>query len=62
MKRIKNDWRAKLNENSLNDLMSLSLSDYTVTNFDPMPAVKWWWLDCNKPRRLVDAYGPHHKK
>lgn len=62
MNRIKSDWRSRLNEDSLNDLMTVSMSPYTITNFDPMPAIKLWWLASNKPRRLVDAYGPHQTK
>ncbi|KAK6168448.1 hypothetical protein SNE40_020979 [Patella caerulea] len=62
MKRVKSDWRARLNESSLNDLMCLSLSDTTLTSFEPTHAMKLWWLDSNKSRRLVDAYGPRAPK
>lgn len=61
MNRVKSDWRSRLNNGSLNDLMHLALSNISVQNFDPEPAIKLWWVNAKMPRRLVDAYGPRPK-
>ena len=56
MNRVKSDWRCKLKEDSLNDLMHVALSRVTVKNFNPEPAIELWMDDAKKPRRLVDPY------
>ena len=60
--RVKSDWRCKLKEDSLNDLMHVALSRVTVKNFNPEPAIELWMDDAKKPRRLVDAYGDQRPK
>ena len=60
--RVKSDWRCKLKEDSLNDLMHVALSRVTIKNFNPEPAIELWMDDAKKPRRLVDAYGHQRPK
>ena len=57
MNRVKSDWRSRLAEEPLNDLMHVALSSVTVQNFNPEPAIKLWWVNAKKPSRPVDAYG-----
>ena len=61
MNKVKSDWRCKLKEESLNDLMHVALSRVTVKNFNPEPTIGLWWNDAKKTRRPVDAYGPNQR-
>ena len=45
---MKSDWRCKLKEDSLNDLMHVALSRVTVKNFNPEPAIELWMDDAKK--------------
>lgn len=53
------DWRCKLKEDLLNDLMHVTLSRVTVKNVNPEPAIELWRDDVKITRRLVDAYWHH---
>ena len=57
MNRVKSDWRSSLANQSQNDLMHVALTNITIQNVNPEPAIRLWWVDTKKSRRLVDAYG-----
>lgn len=42
MKLVKNDWRSRLGEANLSDLMLVSLEVETIDQFDPLPAIHLW--------------------
>ncbi|XP_078666292.1 zinc finger protein 862-like [Branchiostoma floridae x Branchiostoma belcheri] len=57
MNRIKTDWRARLESNSLTSLMTISLSPQSLDTFDPLPAVTLWW-EGGRRRPNTTPYGP----
>lgn len=61
MNRIKSDWRSTLNNESLNDLMTIEMSEKNLCSFDPTRSVSLWWKDGNitTGRRLVACHGSH---
>ena len=60
--RVKNDWRANLSTDALNNLMTIRLCGPGVANiahFDPIPAIQRWFVAGPRARRLNQKpYGP----
>ena len=50
MKRIKNDWRNRLGNETLNMLMRIILSCKDVRGFDPTDAIELWHSDSTRGR------------
>lgn len=42
MKTIKTDWRSRLTDDSVSDLMTINLDSPEVKDFDPQPAIDVW--------------------
>ena len=42
MKMVKSDWRSRLSDRHLSDLMTIQMETAEVDQFDPSPAVKLW--------------------
>ena len=42
MKIIKTDWRSRLTDDSVSDLMTIKLNSPEVKDFDPQPAIDVW--------------------
>ena len=42
MKKTKSDWRAKLNDDHLTDLLLIQLESPEIKDFDPIPAIDLW--------------------
>ncbi|XP_077078686.1 zinc finger protein 862-like [Siphateles boraxobius] len=42
MKLVKSDFRASLKNQTLSDLLTVQLSSVSITDFDPVPAIKLW--------------------
>ena len=55
MKLIKSDWRNRLNNTKLNDLMRIILQCPEIGEFDPEPAVDLWYTTAMRRRRLEDV-------
>lgn len=43
MKLVKIDWRSRLVEDNLSDLMLISMEVYTIATYNPMPAIEKWY-------------------
>jgi len=48
MKWIQTDWRARLNEETI-DLLRISIDGPTLSNFDPRPAVEVFFSTARHP-------------
>ena len=59
MKIVKTDWRSRLTEDSLSDLMLIKLDSPDVQEFDPQPAIDVWM----QKKRMPDFYdrGPRRE-
>ena len=42
MKMVKSDWRSRLSDRHLSDMMTIQMETAEVDQFDPSPAVKLW--------------------
>lgn len=51
MKRVKSDWRSRLNADTLSDLLLVQLTSPNIPDYDPGPAVEMWHSDCVRGRR-----------
>ena len=51
MKVIKNDWRSRLHDSSLSDLMMAAMETPDIQNFDPTPAIHLWMNLGSRSRR-----------
>ncbi|XP_060063629.1 uncharacterized protein LOC132544080 [Ylistrum balloti] len=51
MKIVKNDWRSRLGEDNLCDLMLVTLETAEVEAFDPLPAINLWYGQGQRARR-----------
>ncbi|KAK7457942.1 hypothetical protein BaRGS_00039186 [Batillaria attramentaria] len=60
MKRIKTDWRASLNNDSLNSLMCITLESPNIAEFNPEKAVELWMASGSRRKRL--HHGQQAKK
>lgn len=59
MSRVKTDWRASLNEETLNLLMRIGLLCPPIGEFDPTHAVNLWLTSSTRARRVgIQPYGP----
>ena len=59
MKRVKTDWRNRLNPQTLSQLMMVKLSGPDLSSFDPEPAISQWWKEGLRSRRPASRpYGP----
>nr|XP_022291237.1 zinc finger protein 862-like isoform X4 [Crassostrea virginica] len=62
MKRIKSDWRCRLNNNTLNTLMRINMNEkaFSLDVFEPRPFVTRWWFNGQKSKRPHTVpYGPN---
>ena len=58
MKRIKSDWRSRLGEAHVSDLMTVQLEAPDVSQYDPMKAIELWntrGLRSRRPQLLDDT-------
>ena len=62
MNRIKCDWCSTLDVESLNDLMTIEMSNKDLSSFNPTRSVSLWWQFSMAWRRLVNPHGPHKIK
>ncbi|XP_069109046.1 zinc finger protein 862-like [Argopecten irradians] len=51
MKMVKSDWRSRLGEQNLSDLMMVTLELPEVGKFDPLPCVELWYGSGQRARR-----------
>jgi len=51
MKIVKNDWRSRLGEENLCDLMLITLESADIGSFDPQPAIHLWYSQGQRARR-----------
>ncbi|XP_069102573.1 zinc finger protein 862-like isoform X2 [Argopecten irradians] len=51
MKQVKNDWRSRLGDRNLSDLMMVILETPAVEVFDPLPAIHFWNNEGQRVRR-----------
>ncbi|XP_014678519.1 PREDICTED: zinc finger protein 862-like [Priapulus caudatus] len=51
MKQIKNDWRSRLGDCNLSDLMMVSMETPSVDQFDPMPTIHHWNSGLKRAKR-----------
>ena len=49
---INSDWRSRLRDTAVTNLMAIQLHSPDIMDFDPMPAINWWKGKC-KCRRSV---------
>ena len=49
MKIIKTDWRSRLTDDSVSDLMTIKFDSPEVKDFDPQPAIDVWLLKKRMP-------------
>ena len=54
MNRVKQDWRARLTNPTLNELLHISLLGPTCNEFEPMEAITLWWKGGRRARRPQD--------
>jgi len=60
-KRIKNDWRCNLSNDTLNLLMRIDIEGPTIADFDPRAVVNRWYISGQARRRPnIAPYGHHH--
>ena len=60
MKRIKSDWRNRLNNDTLNILMRIDMNNKKLQEFEPRPVVNRWWISGMRIKRPnIAPYGPH---
>ena len=62
MKIIKNDWRSRLGESSLNDLMWVTLESPDIQDFKPDEAIDFWLSKGKRKRRPEDKPVASEKK
>ena len=43
MRHIKSDWRSRLTNSTLTDLMRILMESDSIENYNPEPAVDLWW-------------------
>jgi hypothetical protein len=51
MKRVKSDWRASLDPQTLSMLMRIAIDGPSISEFDPKRAVEYWWFSGSRARR-----------
>ena len=51
MKIQKSDWRSRLGDHNLSDLMLISMEGADIGEFDPDPAIQVWESDSVRARR-----------
>jgi hypothetical protein len=51
MKKIKHDWRASLTPTTLSTLMRISQEGVAIKDFDPEPAMQYWWTSGQRSKR-----------
>ncbi|KAH3817487.1 hypothetical protein DPMN_119024 [Dreissena polymorpha] len=51
MKIVKNDWRSRLGESNLSDLMMVYLESQRIEDFDPDTSVQLWYGKGQRTRR-----------
>ena len=56
MKRAKTDWRNQLSPQTLTQLMMIKLDGPEMEKFNPEPAIKRWWREGPRSRRLGSSY------
>ncbi|XP_062569661.1 zinc finger protein 862-like [Saccostrea cucullata] len=62
MKRIKSDWRCRLNNETLNILMRIDMCSKKLEDCEPRPVVNRWWIHVSGmsvKRPNIAPYGPH---
>ena len=58
MQQVKNDWRSRLNPDTLSQLLMIRLNGSAVEDFNPEAAVMRWWTAGPRRRRPSTPYGP----
>ena len=59
MQRVKNDWRSRLNPDTLSQLLMIRLNGPVIEQFNPEAAVMRWWTAGPRRRRpSTTPYGP----
>ncbi|XP_071157051.1 uncharacterized protein [Mytilus edulis] len=51
MKLVKSDWRSRLGEDNLSDLMLISMEVDPIATYNPMPAIEKWYTGGLRARR-----------
>ena len=51
MKIQKSDWRSRLGDQHLSELMLISMEGAEIGQFDPMPAIQVWEAEGSRSRR-----------
>ena len=64
MRRVKSDWRSRLRPSTVNDLLTVQLSDTTMRSFVPDRAIGLWWQLSGRHARRPDTqpHGPHGRR
>ena len=64
MKRVKSDWRARLNTSTLSDLMLVLLEGPSIDDFEPLRACQLWADHCDRRpiKRSANRKSGHGKK
>ena len=63
MKKVKTDWRNKLNTDTLTSLVRVVMQTPDCKQFDPTSAILFWQSNANRKRRpFQPKYGPRKSK